>query len=331
MRMSRIIILSFMLCLLIGITLISLCIGENGIDISYLRSIADSSYDETQHLIITQLRLPRTLLALSVGGLLGFSGIVLQTLFRNPLVEPYTLGISGGSLLGVALCISLELTQVFGVFSTMLFAIIGAITTVFIVLSTISRHKSDTYSMLLTGIMISISSGAFTTLLISISTREQMTCIISWSIGSLESTMPWQSIAGCIITTLLFIVSHLFGNNMNGLLLGRNTAHSLGINIRVAIPFLFVISSIATAFCVSIVGMIAFIGMIVPHIIRTTIGSDQRIALPAGIMTGALVLLSCDIIARHIIYPRELPVGVVTGIIGGVIFIWINHKQRHSA
>lgn len=318
------------LCLLA--TVVSLCIGENGLPFAKLFSISDIPSDSVEYVILTKLRLPRTIIALAIGALLGASGIIMQSVFRNPLVEPYTLGLSGGALLGVALCMALGLTSVIGANSITFFAILGAIAAMLIVnpirMGRTLNSRFSTNNTLLSGIMFSFVASALTTLLLSLSTREQLTSIISWSIGGFNSSTD-MSTSLCGVVALLFLaISPFLGNLLNILLLGKVEAHTLGIRTDIWIPTVLILASILAAICVASAGIIAFIGMIVPHFTRILIGYDCRISLPSGMIIGATIMLVCDIIARQIIYPQELPVGVITGLIGGLLFIWINHKSK---
>lgn len=317
--------------LCIAATAISLCIGENGIPLSKLFSLSDISTDSVEYIIITKLRLPRTVIALAIGALLGASGIIMQSIFRNPLVEPYTLGVSGGALLGVASCISLGLTSLLGSFTTSLFAIAGSVLAILIVnpvRSSSSPNNASPNRILLSGIMFSFVASAITTLLLSISTREQMSSIVSWSIGGFSGVPDYAYVLCGIVAASFLCLSPFLGNLMNILLLGRVDAHTLGIRTQIIIPLMLILASSLAALSVASAGTIAFVGMMVPHFTRVAIGNDCRIALPSGMLIGAFIMLSCDIVARQIIYPQELPVGVITGLLGGIIFIWINHREK---
>lgn len=312
-------------------TVASLCVGENGLSLSSILSWSELPADSVEYIILTQIRLPRTLAALAIGAMLGASGIIMQTIFRNPLVEPYTLGTSGGALLGVAICISFGLSGILAGNGITIFAIIGALVSILAVnpiRKNTTSSSTSTNKILLSGIMFSFVASAITTLLLSISTREQMSSIITWSIGGFGSTTPATTTLCSTIAATTLIISPFMGNILNILLLGEVNAHTLGIRTRLYIPLMLTIAATLAAISVAAAGIIAFIGMIIPHFTRQIIGHDHRISLPSGILLGSATMLTCDIIAREIIYPQELPVGVITGLLGGIIFIWINYRSK---
>ncbi|MDO4462137.1 MAG: iron ABC transporter permease [Bacteroidia bacterium] len=327
MRKYIVILVISALCIIT--TIASLCIGENGIPLSKLFSFNELQPDSVEYIILTQIRLPRTFIALAIGAMLGASGIIMQAIFRNPLVEPYTLGTSGGALLGVATCITFGLSGIFSGNGMTFFAILGSLASIIVVSPIRKRNTSlSSNKILLLGIMFSFVASALTTLLLSISTREQMSSIITWSIGGFSSITPYSATLCSVIAIVTLILSPFMGNLLNILLLGETTAHTLGIRTRFYIPLMLSIAAILAAIEVASAGIIAFIGMIIPHFSRQIIGYDHRIALPLGMVMGGTIMLCCDIIAREIIYPQELPVGVITGLLGGVIFIWINHHSK---
>jgi iron complex transport system permease protein len=315
------IILSLILILLAAIVL-SITIGEIKIPLKDIPSILKDGNESIEFTIIKKLRLPRLLLGISVGGALSLAGVILQGIYRNPLVEPYTMGISGGAALGVAIAIVFGLNQVIGSLMLPFLGFIGALFTVIIVYSlSIRRGKIRIQTMLLIGVMISFIASSIMMLLQSLSDANTMQGIIFWTMGSLDETNQtlikfcfWSSILGLVLT-------YIFAQPLNALRLGEEKARHLGINTETAIRVLFVISSLLTGICVSVAGVIGFVGLIIPHLMRTIVGSDFRILLISSFLGGSTFLIICDTIARTIFQPHELPIGVITGIIGGSVFI----------
>ncbi|MCQ2202339.1 MAG: iron ABC transporter permease [Bacteroidales bacterium] len=326
-RIASIIVIAA-LCLLTFA--LSLCIGENGLSISQLLNISSLNSDSVEYIIFSELRLPRTLIALSVGALLGASGIIMQTVFRNPLVEPYTLGVSGGALVGVAICISMGLSGILNGNGNMIFALLGSLASIFFIANPFSigfSKQTSSSHILLSGIVFSFVSSAITTLLLSLSTREQMSSIISWSIGGFEGVSTGVAYSCTTIALVFLALAPFLGNLLNILLLGSVDAHTLGIRTSIFVPVVLAVASCLSAVCVASAGVIAFVGMVVPHFTVALVGQDRRFSLPCSMLIGASILLLCDIVARHIIFPQELPVGVITGLLGGIMFLWINYRK----
>jgi len=278
--------------------------------------------------ILFNIRIPRIMLGFAVGGSLSLAGVILQGMFRNPLVEPYTLGISGGAALGVALCIILGLHRIFPDLAMPLFGFIGAFAVALpISLINIRKGAVKTEGLLLTGVMISYISSSIVTLILAISRTEDLQGIIFWIMGSLEEpSWPLISIVLFISLTCL-ILSYVFSLDLNALALGEEEAIHLGINVERAKKMLFLIASVLTGVSVSIAGIIGFVGLVVPHFVRMLAGYDHRVLLVMSFLTGAGFLIFCDTLARTIISPVELPVGVITGILGGSLFVYALSKR----
>ncbi|RJP78988.1 MAG: iron ABC transporter permease [Desulfobacteraceae bacterium] len=324
-----------MLLILVILLLLScifaLCTGSAGIPIRNIPEILINGSGTVEHSILFHIRLPRLMLALSIGGALSLAGVILQGMFRNPLVEPYTLGISGGASLGVCLNILFKWYALIGVIAYPLSGFLGAILVIVIVYS-ISMKKGDlkTNSMLLIGVMISFVSSSLVMLLMAISHSEDLQSIIFWIMGSLDEPnmiLVKMAVAGSITGLLL---SYCFCLDLNALALGEEEAIHLGVQTERSKRYLFIIASILTGLSVSVAGIIMFVGLIVPHFMRMTVGSDHRILLIGSFLAGASFLTVCDVISRTIVAPLELPVGVITGIIGGVVFIYVLSRRQVS-
>lgn len=314
-----------LLCLtfLLLITIvISLSVGSVQVPVERILEIICNDKSSIEYNIIFNLRLPRIILGLAVGGSLSLAGLILQGLFRNPLVEPYTLGISGGAALAVSLDLVLRLNNIWSIFTLPVAGFIGSMSVILLIyIISLKGGILRIQTLLLTGVMISFISSSIIMLIMTITKTEELHSLIFWITGTLQET-NW-TIVKVVFTLSIFglITSYFFCHDLNALLLGEEGARSLGINVERSKKLLFIIASVLTGISVSFCGIIGFVGLIVPHILRNVIGVDHRILLMSSFLTGALFLVICDTLSRTIISPLELPVGVITGIIGGVFFI----------
>jgi iron complex transport system permease protein len=285
------------------------------------------------HNILFQIRLPRIILGFAVGGALSLAGVILQGLFRNPLVEPYTMGISGGAALGVSLAIVTGSCRASGLLTLPVAGFAGASLVIFLIYTiNIRKRALKIQGLLLAGVMISFISSSFVMLVMSVSRVEDLHGIVFWIMGSLEEP-NWLLIKSMLSMSLAGLAfSYAFWKDLNGLRLGEEEAAHLGINTERAKRALFIIASLITGCAVSVGGIIGFVGLIVPHLMRMAVGSDHRILLAGSFLSGASFLIFCDTLARVAIAPSELPVGVITGILGGGLFIYaLTRKGRGIA
>ncbi len=313
-------LLSLLIILIATITL-ALCVGEMNISIVELIEILNKK-SGIEYSILMNIRIPRVLLGIAVGGSLSISGLVLQAIYRNPLVEPYTLGISGGAALGVALGIVFGATSFFSIFSLPIYGIIGAfITIVIMYFLSMRRTHLNINSILLTGVMISFISSSAIMFLLATTTSQKLQNIIFWTMGSLDQ--PNKSLIIIVLTASVIGlgVFYYFVRQLNALRLGESHAKHLGVNTSLIIKILFIVASVITGISVATVGVIGFVGLVVPHLLRYLLGNDYRILLISTFLGGAIFLILSDILSRTIISPNELPIGVITGLIGGTIFI----------
>lgn len=312
---------------LAGAALLSLTTGEVDIPLSNLGKVLTND-GSMAHSILTHIRIPRTILALSIGGSLSLSGVILQGIYRNPLVEPYTLGISGGASLGVTLAIVTG-AYFLGRFTLPFFGFAGAFATIFLVyILSLRRGQVSVNRMLLIGVMISFISSAMVMFLMSITSIEHIPGIVFWTMGALNESDPL--IVGGMLTVAiaLLFISFFFAIPLNALRTGESKARHLGINTSLIIRLLFVLTSLLTGCCIAVAGVIGFVGLTIPHITRYFIGTDFRFLLPASFINGGIFLICCDVVSRTLIAPNELPIGVITGIVGGVTFIFIIASPR---
>lgn len=307
---------------------ISFMAGSADIKLVDLFSVLFSSEDTPQKMILLNIRLPRIILAFAVGGALSMSGALLQGVFRNPLVEPYTLGISGGASLGVTLNIVFKLYLIFGIISFPLSGFTGAVITIFFVyFFSLKQKRIKIESMLLTGVMISFISSSMVMLLMALAKTEDLHGIIFWIMGSLDEQNFTFIIITLLISFLFLVFSLFYSIKLNTLALGEEEAYYLGVDVERTKKVIFVLASVLTGISVSIAGIIGFVGLAIPHLVRFYTGSDYRIFLISSYLAGGAFLIICDLISRTVIAPIELPVGVVTGIIGGMIFIYSLHRN----
>ncbi|MEW6482942.1 MAG: iron ABC transporter permease [bacterium] len=306
------------------ISLLSLCIGSYPISLKRIIQVILEGKKTTEHTILFDLRLPRIILGFACGSSLALSGAILQGLFRNPLVEPYTLGISGGA------CLATTLSILFGLCLPLsLGGFLGASLVIFILYFLSARNRIISLPfLLLLGVMISFISGGLIMLIMALARQEDLHGIIFWIMGSLE-----EPNLGLIKTMLFFSILGLFLSlpfslSLNAFLLGEEAALHLGIDCEKTKKALFFISSFLVGSCVSLSGIIGFVGLVIPHLARVFIGWDYRFLLPASWLLGGGFLILCDTIARTIILPYQLPVGVITGIIGGLVFSYFLIRKK---
>jgi iron complex transport system permease protein len=322
-----ILFLAALLLLLIVSVVVSLSSGEVKISWRDLSEIF-SNKNSIEYAVLTKIRLPRLILAIAVGGGLSLSGAILQGIYRNPLVEPYTLGISGGAALGVAIAIVFGF-QTLSYITLPVFGFGGAIVTLFLVyFLSIKKDGLSVSSMLLIGVMVSFVSSSVMMFLMSITTTDNLQSIVFWVMGSLDESNTmlikiaiYSSLAGLLLT-------YFFAPSLNALRLGEIKARHLGINTKITVKLLFLVASLLTGIAVSVAGVIGFVGLVIPHLMRLIIGNDYRILIGSSFLGGAIFLILSDTVARTIISPNELPIGVITGFVGGLVFIVVLGRTK---
>lgn len=278
----------------------------------------------TAQAIMWQLRLPRILLGLFVGAGLACAGVVFQALLRNPLAESYTLGVSGGAALGATLGIVLLLPAIY----LPVFSLLGSCLSIFLVYSIASRRRFSNPILILGGVILNFLFSSLVLLIFAVSRSEQVHTAILWLMGNLSSTPSSLIIAVPILIFPAIVMLLVFARELNILTLGDEKARHLGINVESTKKMFFLIASIITGASIAGAGIIGFVGLIIPHFMRRFTGSDHRLLLPAVAIAGAAFLIICDTLARIIIRPMELPVGVLTGIFGGIFFLTFLLKSK---
>ncbi len=301
--------------------------GAIHLSMSELLTIILGKEESSTTLIFWHLRLPRIIAAIAVGGALALAGVVMQSVFSNPLVEPYTLGLSGSASLGVAITLLLHLPERFGGWTLPTGAFIGALPILIFLLHFGARVRYSPKTILLSGVMLSYICSSLVTLILSTTDLETMGSIIQWGFGSVAGATMVGGVTLLVVSLLLLIVLLFFSLHLNGLSLGESDALSLGISVHKLRIILLVISTVLTVGAVTVGGVIGFVGLLVPHILRMTISNDNRFLLPLSWITGGTLLLGADTFGRVVILPQEIPVGVITGIIGGFLFLFLIQKQ----
>ncbi|GJL80635.1 MAG: iron ABC transporter [marine bacterium B5-7] len=277
--------------------------------------------DSTHAMVIREIRAPRTLGGFLAGAMLALAGAMLQVLLRNPLADPYVLGISGGASVA-ALAVMLTGAGFVGISFA---ATTGAaLATALVFALAYGRGVWSSTRLLLTGVVLASGWGALISFLLSISEEHQVFGMLFWLMGDLGNARPgWASIAVLIVVA---IVAMLNARDMNLVATGELRARSLGVNVQKLRITLFLATSILTAAAVTLAGTIGFVGLVVPHMIRLIGGTDHRSLLPASLLAGGSLVVAADTLARTLLAPRELPVGVVTAFIGVPLFLVLLRK-----
>ncbi|MGC9196237.1 MAG: FecCD family ABC transporter permease [Syntrophobacteraceae bacterium] len=276
--------------------------------------------------VVMEVRLPRILASILVGANLAVSGAVFQGILLNPLAEPYTLGISAGAAFGASLALLLNLTFL-GLWSTPAFAFAGAVLTLLAVIYlTAGSGELSSGNLILSGIIVAAILSAAVSL-IKYLADDSVGIIIFWLMGSFASR-TWAEVGLLAVTTVVGLsVFFYFGRDLNLLALGDRTAGSLGISPRKISLFLLTMASLTAAVCVAVSGIIGFVGLLVPHMVRFVTGPDNRRLLPVCALFGGLLLLCADTVTRTLL-PREVPIGVITALIGGPFFCYIYRRRQ---
>ncbi len=314
----------------LGIGTVSISISEIITAIWHKFGLMSSSLSETQEVVLFDIRLPRLVQTVLIGSALGISGAALQGLFRNPLVEPGLIGISGGASLGAVIVIIFgyqftpEIPLIFGNFLLPTAAFIGALMATFIVYFLAkSLGNTNITILILAGVAIMTLCQALIGLSIFYADDNQIRTYNFWTLGDLGGA-TWQKlsiVAPLIILPLIGILKYT--RHLNAIAIGENEAFHMGINVERVKYLIITLSALAVGAAVSLAGMIGFIGLVIPHLIRLIFGPDHRIVLTGSILGGAILLIVADIFARTVVAPAELPIGIVTAMIGSPFFIYL--------
>lgn len=284
----------------------------------------EKTWDESEELALLNWRLPRIMIGVVVGCGLAIVGSVFQALLRNPLADPYILGVSSGGSLGAVIAIIVGVDEVRGISVLPVFAFLGSLLTISFVYS-IARvdGRIPVHTLLLAGVIVNAFFSAIIMFLVSMVRENETHKFLIWSMGNLS---PMETGVIALAMTLILLGSiglYYNARAFNLLSLGEESAAQLGTEVEQVKKVSFLLASLVTGASVSICGVIGFVGLIVPHIVRMVIGADHRILMPASALAGASFLVLADTIARTIVSPAELPVGVITALAGGPFFIYL--------
>lgn len=273
--------------------------------------------------VVLDLRLPRAITAFAVGGLLGLSGALLQVLLRNPLADPYVLGVSGGASVAALLALMLGLPLLTVDFA----AGIGALAACALVFALAQGRGGWTPArLLLTGVVVAAGAGSIVSLLLAMSDDTRLRGMVFWLLGDLSRGDRWGWLLALLGTATVFGVA--LGRPLNVLARGETLAATVGLDVRNLRRLVFVLSSLLTGFAVSTAGSIGFVGLVTPHLVRLAVGNDQRVVLAGSALLGGFVLMAADLASRTLLAPRQLPVGALTALIGVPIFLALMLRQR---
>ena len=273
------------------------------------------------------LRLNRVLAGFVIGASLSSAGVVLQAILRNPLAEPYVLGVSSGAGVGAAAAILCGLGA--GALAVPISAFITATATLGLVYALASNKGSvSLFGLILSGVIVSSVCSSLLMFLVSVAPLEGMHSILWWMLGNLE--VPSYALLGVAAVLIVagFLAMWLLAPELNALTLGSEMAHYVGIRTQAAMTLGLLLATLTTAAAVAVAGLIGFVGLIVPHVMRTLVGPNHRVLMPAAALGGGVFLAVCDAFARTILAPQEIPVGVITALLGGPFFLYLLRKRR---
>jgi len=281
--------------------------------------------------IISTIRLPRIFLSIFVGIALASSGVIFQGLFRNPMADPFVIGVSAGAAFGATIGLLFSSTTSFiNISATTIFSLMGALATTFLVYAISSiRGRVAVITLLLSGIALSSMLSSMTSFILMFQSHD-MAKVVFWLMGGLTSASWYRFSILAPIVTLLIIISGFYMRDLNVISLGDERASQLGVQTDRVKRILLITASMITAMAVSVSGIIGFVGLITPHIMRLIVGPDQKILYPTSAIAGGIILLASDTLARVVLAPREIPVGIITSIVGVPFFLYllINTKRR---
>ena len=325
-RRARVLLPALLLAVLLA-GAAAMTLGSAGLGLRDLLAVLAREGSRPDTVILLQIRLPRILLAALVGMGLAVSGAVFQGVFRNPLAEPYILGVSGGAALGVTVYSVSGAAAVLGAVGVPLAAFVGALAASMTVLFVGGMGRSSTTTLLLAGIAVGFFMSAVISLLMFLN-RDALQRIILWTLGSF-SAASYQDVAVLLPVVLLgSAVLLLFSRDLNVMVLGDEAAEGLGVPSTRTRVLLLGIATLVAAACVSVSGIIGFVGLVIPHILRIITGPDHRTLLPLATFGGALFVLLADTLARTMLAPSEIPVGIITSMVGAPYFLYLLRSRK---
>lgn len=332
---KQILVFILFICLLLVSLLLATMYG--GVDIPLKEAVKvllsllpfiEFDYNPMYETILVQIRFARVVVAGLVGAALAISGVVMQSVFRNPMADPGIIGVSAGGSFGGVVAIYFGLSAIHSLFTPLLGFMMALLTLFFVYMISTKHGKTSMMTLLLTGIAISSFLSACTSLLISFSNAGVMLQIVQWLMGDLNGR-DWGHVQILIIPVLFSICIFLYyANDLDIFLLGEEQAQNMGISVQRTRNILLIVASLVTGISVSLTGAIGFVGLIVPHMIRMMIGPLHRYLLPASALGGAIFLILADLLARIIIKPAEIQIGIITAFFGAPFFIYLIIKNQ---
>ena len=317
--------------------LVTLCItpliGSSDISLARAFSSTLATSNNVDANILFQVRIPRILLGALTGAALSVAGTIFQALLRNDLAAPFTLGVSSGAALGAVIAIALNLNFAILGFSVIsLFSFLGSLGAIFLVFSLVrTRHgEFPTAVLLLAGVTANFFFAAMVMFIHYLSDFSQSFQIIRWLMGGLDITDYKTILSVCPVVFLGIFILMFISRDMNLISTGDHSASSRGVNVGRIQKIGFITASLITGAVVAICGPIGFVGLIVPHIVRLFVGPDLRILIPTSMLFGASFLIICDTFSRTLLAPTEIPVGIITAMLGGPFFIWLLKRKRRA-
>jgi iron complex transport system permease protein len=322
-RTSAVFALVTLFAITVAAFALALSVGSVAIEPASVLRALRAGGDDTQRTIVRELRLPRAIAAFAAGGALALAGALLQVLLRNPLADPYVLGVSGGAAAGALT--AMLLGAAFWLVPAGAFG--GAFASTVIVFSLArGRGAWSPTRLLLTGVVVAAWWGAVVALILSLAPETQLRGMLFWLIGDLSAPpVAWSTLAALVVA---LAVALPFAGDLNALTRGETTAAALGVDVERLPWLLFALAALLTAAAVTTAGAIGFVGLIVPHAVRLILGNDQRLLLPASALAGGALLLVADTLARQITAPAQLPTGVITALIGVPTFLYLLRREH---
>lgn len=326
-----------MLAALVAIAMISAGHGAYGIPIGDIAAslwnrmgIGGHALERVPESVLWDIRFPRVVLAVIVGACLGCAGAVMQGVFGNPLAEPGVIGISSGAAVGAVCAIALGMS-IFGNWTVTIFAFVSGLITVFVVYS-LSRQggRTEVITLILTGIAVNAFGGAAIGLFIFIADNSQLTAITFWQMGSLAQA-SWPKVMAVLPFAVIgLLIAPLYARRLDLLSLGERPARHLGVDVERMRVVLILVVAVLTAAAVAVSGIIGFVGLVIPHLLRMAAGPGHRFLVPGSALGGALILTAADFTARTVAAPAELPLGVLTALVGSPFFFWLLRRTRRK-
>jgi iron complex transport system permease protein len=333
---KKFIFIAFFLVVIVVVTSIAITVGAVNIGFfevyeiiwQHLTGNIVSDYDY----IVFEMRLPRVVAGIIAGAGLAICGVIMQSVLKNPLADPYTTGVSSGASFGAVIAMTLGFTAAFGSNSLVILAFAFSLVPTMVIAMMSRFSNASPTTVIMAGIGIMYIFNAVTTVLMLWADSSALNQIFYWQTGSLALIKGWESIPVMFGVVLFGVVISMFiSGKLNVLATGDDSAKALGINADRMRLLCLVLTGIVSAAVVSYTGLIGFVGLVTPHIVRMFIGADNRYLVPASAIFGAALMIVADVIGRVIIYPSALPVGVVMSFIGGPIFLWMVIRRNSSA